>query len=63
MVGFAAFSLVGVWFILFPGSVLRFYSWFHGPDFDRLGTTTQQVRNAGLLWLLLMAFAAWANQE
>lgn len=63
MVGLALFSLFGVWLIVFPGSVLRFYSWFHGPAFDRLGTTKQQVRNAGLVWLFMMAFMAWATRK
>ena len=63
MVELALFSLFGVWCILFPGSVLRFYSWFHGPGSDRLGNSKWHVRNAGLVWLVVIALMAWANRK
>ena len=47
--------VVGLVFVLFPNQVWRFYRWFLGPDFERRNPHPRQTRNAGIVWLVIMA--------
>jgi hypothetical protein len=57
--------LFGLVCVVFPAHVLGFYRWFHGHDEIHLQQTEpRHVRNAGVLWLLLMAavtYFDWAR--
>jgi hypothetical protein len=50
--GFGVFFAWGVWWLLFPRSVLRFYDWFHHGTI-RL-PTPNVIRILGLVWCALM---------
>jgi succinate-acetate transporter protein len=53
MIGGIAFASFGLWWLLFPRSVLRFYGAFHRGQIELpkpLG-----VRLAGGLWLILLS--------
>ncbi len=43
------------WWILFPKSVIKFYSWFHGQEITKY--TVKSIRNSGIvmaIFLILM---------
>jgi succinate-acetate transporter protein len=51
--GFAVFVGFGLWWVVFPMSVVNFYSWFHRGRVKMPGTFG--VRLAGVLWVLLVS--------
>jgi hypothetical protein len=55
VIGLALFWLLGLVWVVFPKTVLRFYLWFHGPALDGRNLQPKHVRNAGFFWLLVMA--------
>jgi hypothetical protein len=58
--GIVPFILFGLWWILFPGSVLTFYEWIYARDLS--GTKIpgpQVIRALGAAWLLAVLFFAW----
>jgi hypothetical protein len=57
VVGFAGFGLFGVWWLLFPKTVLRFYKWFHRGKARMPGPSG--VRIAGALWVALLLGVFW----
>ena len=50
-IGFSAVFAWGLWWVAWPGSVLRFYRWFHRGTTKLPGE--KGVRIAGVLWLVL----------
>ena len=52
-VAFAAFTSFGLWWLIFPDSVIRFYSWF-GPAVPKNPVI---IRLAGLAWTMVMICA------
>jgi succinate-acetate transporter protein len=59
IVGLVVFVSFGLWWVFFPGNVIRFYTWLHrgkGIDPKPFG-----VRLAGALWVLLVVAVAWFN--
>ncbi len=60
-VGFGVALSFGLWWILLPKSVNRFYLWFHqkNPKFAH-PSPLYGVRLAGLLWCGLVAVVMWA---
>jgi hypothetical protein len=57
------FVSFGVWWVLAPSSVLRFYNWLHGGL--RVQPRPNVVRLMGLLWVLLVitVFVVSASQR
>jgi hypothetical protein len=54
--GFGAALAFGVWWIVFPRSVIRFYTWFHR---GRVAMPRPiGVRLAGFLWVALIVLAS-----
>ena len=51
--GFCVFAGFGVWWLLFPNSVIRFYRWFHRGQVKL--PAPFGVRLAGALWIALMS--------
>ena len=56
IVFFVFFIVFGIWFVIFPKSVIKFYTWFHKgklifPDNLR---PERAVRISGILWLILI---------
>ena len=49
----------GLWWIVFPDSVVRFYTWFHGGKVALPRRTG--VRAAGMFWVLLVLLAVFMN--
>ena len=53
VVAFCAFIAFGLWWVLAPSNVIRFYTWFHrglpDPQPKPIG-----IRIAGAGWILLM---------
>ena len=52
-VGIAGATAFGLWFVVFPKSVIRFYCWFLPRQFWR-PVQEPQVRRAGVFWLALV---------
>jgi len=50
-VGFGLTVGFGLWWVLFPNSVVRFYAWFHS---GRVEPKASQVRAAGACWIALV---------
>jgi hypothetical protein len=57
VIGFVAFGSFGVWWLLSPRTVLRFYGWFHRGRARMPGPAG--VRIAGVLWLAIIAVVFW----
>jgi len=57
------FVAFGLWFIFFPASVIRFYTWFHGGKVEIPGGTPA-VRLAGACWVVLVVtiFIIWSRK-
>ena len=55
--GLIAFAAFGLWWIAFPRSVIRFYSWFHRGRI-RLPRAAV-VRVAGALYVTLLIVVWW----
>jgi succinate-acetate transporter protein len=51
-VGFALFLGFGLWWVIFPKIVIRFYAWFHRGRIKP--PSVLGVRLAGAMWILLM---------
>jgi succinate-acetate transporter protein len=50
----AALVSFGLWWLIFPGSVIKFYRWFHR---GRVATGRPAgIRLAGLAWIVLVIF-------
>jgi hypothetical protein len=60
VVGFCAVVSFGLWWILFPISVLRFYTWFHRGKARLPGP--RGVRLAGVFWVVVVAVVFWASR-
>ena len=54
--GLVPFWLFGVWLLVWPKSVWRFYHWFHGPDVERRNPPgqTRHIRNAGIFLIVMV---------
>ena len=48
----------GLWWLLFPASVIRFYTWLHRGKFIALRPIG--VRLVGAIWILLVVAGYWA---
>jgi len=61
LIGFMACGLLGVWWLLLPRTVIRFYEWFSRgrASMGKPG----QVRIAGLFWLALLLVVFWASRN
>jgi hypothetical protein len=57
VLGFGAAALFGIWWVLLPESVLRFYRWFHRGKAKLPGPGG--VRLSGAVWLLVVAAVFW----
>jgi hypothetical protein len=56
----APFLLFGLWWLLLPESVIRFYTAFHKGQ--RLGLRSPTlIRAVGALWLALVAALGWRD--
>ena len=51
--GVALFGGFGLWWVLLPDSVVRFYSWFHRGRVKM--PTALAIRFIGIGWLILFA--------
>jgi hypothetical protein len=51
-VGFGLSLAFGLWLVLFPESVIKYYTWFHRGYFKSPGPSG--VRLAGVLWSILV---------
>ena len=49
----------GVWWILFPSSVINFYTWFHRGKVAL--PRPIGVRLVGGLWVVVVVVVAWVN--
>jgi len=60
-IGLAVFGSFGLWWLLFPNSVIRFYTWFHG---GRVSLPRQvAIRVLGGLWIaLVLAITMFAHK-
>jgi hypothetical protein len=47
----------GLWWVIFPSSVIRFYTWFHRARV--VLPKASAVRLAGILWVLLVGVVLW----
>jgi len=61
VIGFVVCGLFGIWWVVFPKTVIRFYEWFSRGR-ARMGRPAQ-VRVAGLVWLALMLFVLWQSHD
>ena len=52
ILGFLFFTAFGLWWLLIPNSVIRFYNWFHGGKIRMPGPIG--VRVVGALWVALV---------
>jgi hypothetical protein len=50
--GFGVALAFGIWFLMFPRSVISFYIWFHRGSVKLPGTFG--VRLSGILWIALV---------
>ncbi len=50
--GFGTVFILGLWLIMFPGSVIRFYTWFHRGKVKLPGEVG--IRLAGAIWLVVV---------
>ncbi len=58
IIGMTASTFFGLWFLIAPRSVLRFYVWFHNKrDFKSINLML--ARFGGLLWTILMLYVIW----
>jgi hypothetical protein len=58
LIGSAAVIAWGLWWVLFPTSVVRFYKWFLGK-WSPAVMLPGQVRLAGWVWLALVSVVLW----
>jgi succinate-acetate transporter protein len=58
--GCALFSSFGLWLILAPQSVIRFYKWFHRNKLLPM-PTMKVLRILGLFWIILVVIV-WLLQ-
>ena len=49
----------GLWWVAFPTSVIRFYTWFHRGKVKL--PKPSGVRMAGMLWIVLMGIVMWVS--
>jgi hypothetical protein len=58
LLGAAAFSSFGLWWVIAPNSVIRFYSWFLAAAIKRVPRgwppRPTAIRVAGALWMILV---------
>jgi hypothetical protein len=52
ILGLLPFISFGFWFVLFPNSVIKFYTWFHKGKARKYKPSA--VRILGVVWLLLI---------
>ena len=57
------FWLFGVVVVLFPNAVWKSYRRLHGPDFERRTLQPRHIRNAGIVWLIVMALATYFSRN
>jgi hypothetical protein len=50
--GLILFVGFGLWWVLFPNSVIRFYQWFHGGKVSV--RKPLMVRVVGVLWIVMV---------
>jgi hypothetical protein len=55
------FWLCGMALVFFPTRVWQFYAWFHGPAFAASGNKPRHIRNAGILWLVVMTWFTYVE--
>jgi hypothetical protein len=61
-IGIAGAMLFGLWWILFPQSVIKFYRWFYSDFGSRkvvLPSDGWRVRLAGAIWIALVLMVAY----
>jgi hypothetical protein len=65
VVALVPFWLFGLWWLLLPQTVIRFYAWFHGLHgiprdvmLKRMGRPLT-IRMIGAAWLSLLAWTVW----
>lgn len=51
--GFGLTLGFGLWWLVFPKSVIKFYTWFHRGEAKMPGTFG--IRIAGMLWIVLVS--------
>jgi hypothetical protein len=51
-VGLSLFVGFGLWWLVFPSSVITFYSWFHNARVKMPGA--RAIRLAGAFWIALV---------
>jgi succinate-acetate transporter protein len=52
--GFLAFASFGLWWVLFPKSVIAFYTWFGGGKTKISHVPEFAVRVSGFVWVVLV---------
>jgi hypothetical protein len=57
VIGFVLFASFGLWLLLMPRSVARFYTWFHRGRYAL--PTLGGYRVIGAFWIVLMIVVAW----
>ena len=55
--GLTLFLGFGLWWILLPNGVIKFYTWFHKGEVELPQPIV--IRIIGLLWFLLVAGIYW----
>ena len=58
-VGLAFFLSFGLWWVCFPASVIRFYTWFHRREMTL--PAPGAVRLVGGLWCALVILVFWTS--
>jgi hypothetical protein len=60
--GIAMFGGFGLWWVLFPKSVIRFYTWFHRGRISLAGTREWMIRLIGGLVIALVLATYFARK-
>ena len=58
VVGASPFIAFGLWWLLLPRSVVRFYAWFHRGKVR--APSIPAVRVLGALWIVVMILMEWS---
>ena len=57
IIGFVLFASFGLWWLLLPRSVVRFYAWFHRGRYKPSALGVYRV--VGALWIVLILLVEW----
>jgi len=58
-VALVVFGGFGLWWLLFPKSVIAFYEWFHRKP---VSSTLWAIRIVGLVWFVLIVFLMFTGK-